>query len=195
MVPDLLPRVSLCLWGHGPRGCLCVLTFGEVVWGQPVSGPSHVACTHPALSWAGVRTPVSHPPPPDGTRLSRTHLVRLVASYEEAECSVGAQLLVPAWLGFKSQLLFPSCVILGKLLKLSVPHTPEICPSLTRQLPHCFHPTEEETVLSLPDSRASACSTQPPNQRPQEGSVTGGRYTRWGHGRVGVWSGCPSEAW
>lgn len=60
---------------------------------------------------------------------------------------VGAQLLVPGWLGFKSQLLFPSCVSLGKLLNLSVPHTSEICPSLMR------YPTGEETVLSLPDSR------------------------------------------
>lgn len=67
------------LMGHGPRGCLCA-HLGEVVWGQPVSGPPPMWLA-PTLPFLGRRlgTPVSHPPPPDGTRLSGTHLVRPVA--------------------------------------------------------------------------------------------------------------------
>ena len=60
---------------------------------------------------------------------------------------VRAQLLVPGWPGFKSQHLFPSCVILGKLFMLSVPHTSEICSSLLRRVPHCPHPTGKEMAL------------------------------------------------
>lgn len=97
---------------------------------------------------------------------------------------VGAQLLVLGWLGFKSQLLFPSCVILGKLLNLSVLHTPEICPSLMRQLPHCPHPTEEEMVVSLPDSRG-LCLLNPASLP----EATGGVCYWWEVHQAGPWQG------
>lgn len=45
---------------------------------------------------------------------------------------VRVQVLVPGWPGFESQHLFPSCVILGKLFNLSVPHTSGIGSSLMR---------------------------------------------------------------